>query len=230
MRLIDLTGKRFGKLVVIERAKDHVSSSGQHRVAWLCQCDCGNQKIIVGKELRYNNTKSCGCLAKSLSSKRLKTHGLTKHRTYSILTNMHERCCNKEDKRYKDYGGRGIKLCDEWNRDIVGSVNAIKNFYQWSLNNGYREDLSIDRINNDGNYKPSNCRWATQKEQQNNKRNNHILTYNNESLTMPQMARKYKINYEIFRRRIYRGWNIEKALFAPIIPANKKHLGDDFNA
>ena len=145
-KLNDLTGQRFGRLTVLERTE----------LKWLCKCDCGNKKIVAGGHLVSGDTKSCGCL-------RIK-HGMRNTRLYSIWHGMKERCYNTKHKFYKHYGGRGIKVCEEWKNDF-------QTFADWALSHGYADNLTIDRIDVNGNYEPSNCQWATNAEQQRNKRN-----------------------------------------------------------
>ena len=171
---IDLTGKRFGRLVVIERKEN----TKQGRARWLCKCDCGNTTIVSSDSLNSGHTSSCDCLRRERSSVALSRlassrtgeknpsykHGDTGSKLYYVWAEMIQRCSNPSHRRYEDWGGRGIKVCEEWRNDY----SAFKN---WAVSNGYKEGLSIDRINNDGNYEPTNCRWATSKEQNQNKRN-----------------------------------------------------------
>lgn len=191
MRFKDLTGNRYGKLTVVKR----VYKDGERKTHWLCKCDCGNETVVSSDNLKNGHTKSCGCLRVETSKVSLTTHGLSKTRLYKIYKGMKERTMKEYNKKYKNYGGRGIKICDEW-------LNDFKTFYEWAISNGYEEGLTIDRIDVNGNYEPSNCRWATIKEQQNNRRNNHNITYNGETHTMKQWAEKLGINYKTLERRI----------------------------
>lgn len=173
MKLIDLTGKKFNRLEVIERAEN----IGK-KVAWKCRCDCGNEIVATGSALKSGNTQSCGCLHKENHSK----HGMYKTRIYKTWGNMNARCYCKNSLRFDSYGGRGITVCDEWK-------NSFEAFYDWAMANGYADDLTIDRIDVNGNYEPENCRWVSNLEQQNNRRNNVLIEYGCESHTIAEWER-----------------------------------------
>ena len=158
-KINDLTGKKFGKLKVIE----YYGNNKYGKALWLCQCDCGKTKIIVGNSLLSKLTSSCGCFNKEMARNRKIKHNLSQGKLYKVWQGMKTRCYNKNFIYFKNYGGRGINICNEWKNDF-------SSFYNWAINNGYKENLTIDRINNDGNYEPSNCRWITRAEQNRNQR------------------------------------------------------------
>lgn len=196
----DLTGQRFGRLTVIRR----VQNNKYNEAMWLCRCDCGNEKTISGKCLRRkNNTSSCGCLQRERAKKSHVTHNMSKSRIFKIWTKIKTRCFNKNIANYKNYGGRGITICKEWKSDF-------KKFYNWAIKNGYSDNLSIDRIDVNGNYCPENCRWATSKEQARNTRKNHTITFKGETHCISEWAELIGINYGTLYYRIEQGWDFEK--------------------
>lgn len=208
-KINDLTGKKIFKLTVISRCDDYVSPKGKRLTRWLCKCDCGNEIKVTSVNLKKGHTKSCGCLKSIATIEKNKTHELSKTRVYHIWQDIKKRCYNKKSKCFKRYGGRGITMYKEW-------LENPKSFYDWSINNGYNENLSIDRINVNGNYEPSNCRWATLEEQANNKRTNRMIEYNGETHTMAEWAHLYNIKYKLLFSRLKKGWSIEKALLTKV--------------
>lgn len=172
---------------------------------WLFKCDCGNYREKNPWYVYSGKTKSCGCLALEIrKTTRRKTHGMSKTRIYHIWKGMRQRCNNPNTSYYYVYGGKGIKICDEW--------QSFENFYEWSMKNGYDDKLSIDRIDNDKDYSPDNCRWSTGLQQANNKSINHYETYNGETHTIAEWARLYDINLGTLSSRLQTGMSIENAL------------------
>ncbi len=161
-RFIDITGQRFGRLTVLV----HVGSNDQNRAMWKCRCDCGELHIVESYKIRSGHTKSCGCLheevKRSIRSLKLR-HGQCDQRLHRIWKAMKTRCTNPKSSGWKWYGARGISVCEQWRE-------SFEAFRDWALANGYSDDLSIDREDNDGNYEPGNCRWATRSVQNNNQR------------------------------------------------------------
>ena len=201
-KFIDLTGQKFGKLTVIKRAENN--NRGQTQ--WLCQCECGNKKIILGNNLKNGTTKSCGCIQKEHRLKGFnKTHGNTNTRLYRAWVHIKSRCYNIKVKDYKNYGGRGIIMCDEW-------LNDFMSFYNWAMANGYQDNLTIDRIDVNGNYEPNNCRWVDMKTQQNNRTNNNIICINGERKTLSNWLEYFNLRKDTYYRRIKAGWDTQKAL------------------
>ena len=212
--LINLTGQRFGRYTVIERAPDYVSPKGKRCVRWKCQCDCGTVKEVNGNALKTGNVVSCGCYAINERRERMTTHGATRNRKsthlYSVWDGMKERCYNRNKAYYHRYGGRGITMCDEWHY-------SFEAFQSWAYENGYREDLTIDRIDNDKGYCPENCRWVTIKEQSNNKENNHYLTFRGETKTLMQWSEATGFPFSTLSRRAshWKNATAEEILLTP---------------
>lgn len=204
-RVIDLKGRRFGRLTVIEEA----GRSKDRHVLWLCKCDCGNKCIVPSNSLKKGDTQSCGCLYKEQQKipKSIK-HGMSKSRIYQEWIDMRNRCVNKNVKCYHNYGGRGITVCEEW-RDFQA-------FYDWAMANGYTDDLTLDRIDNNGPYSPENCRWVTYKEQGNNTSRNHCITHKGKTQTISQWADELNMKYSTLYARLSSGWSIERALSEPL--------------
>ena len=193
----DMTGLKFGRLTVISRAENDRHGN----VMWNCKCDCGTDKIINGASLRRASVLSCGCLHKEIVKTKSKKHGLVKHRIYTIWYDMKARCYNAKNPHFNCYGGRGIKNCEEW----LNSENGFQNYAKWSFENGYKEDLTIDRIDNDANYEPNNCRWVTRKVQAQNKRNTMLLLYNGNLMTISEIAKITHKSWNTIKNQIEKG-------------------------
>lgn len=204
-RYEDLTGLKFGMLTVIKEYDQRI----QRKRAWICKCDCGNTYIAIGTRLTHGNVHSCGCLRYKKAAKSLTTHGKSHTRLYRIWTNMRNRCNLPTSTEYKRYGARGITVCDEWS-------DSFQTFYDWAMANGYRDDLTIDRIDVNGPYSPKNCRWATAHEQGRNTRRNRLLSFNGETHCITDWANITGIATALIGQRIDRlGWSVERALTEP---------------
>ena len=210
-KLIDLTGQRFGRLVVTRF--DHFERSGGigHKNAyWFCKCDCGNTKIVTSSSLRNGATRSCGCYRKEVASKNHFKGG--KSKLYNVLKMMLKRCNDPSCEFYHNYGGRGIKVCDEWSCGLDGYYN----FRKWAESNGYKDGLTIDRKDNNKGYSPNNCQWVDRKYQSNNKRNNTRVTIDGRTQTLTQWCEEYNVPYSRVRKRYMdMGWDIVDALTLP---------------
>lgn len=199
-------GSRFGRLVVIG---SYNKNDSRHKF-YKCLCDCGNIRIVQDSHLKTGNTKSCGCYRKEDASKKFTKHNKSADKLYGVWQTMKQRCYNKNNKSYNNYGGRGIIVYSEWK-------NEFMNFYNWAINNGYDSGLTLDRINVNGNYEPNNCRWVNQLNQQNNRRNNRFITYLGETKTLCQWSRVLNIPSFTLRKRLYDlNWSIEKAFNTPV--------------
>lgn len=202
-KFIDLTGQRFGRLRVIGFAQ----KTKDRQFMWKCKCDCGNEVNVRGYSLRSGNTQSCGCLQRETNVKLRQTHGQGHTRLYNVWSGMKQRCLLSTSSCYQYYGGRGIKVCEEWQR--------FEPFYQWAMANGYADNLTIDRIDVNGNYEPSNCRWITLKEQALNTRRNHYITFKSETKTLKEWADALGINHATLLERLERWESLEDALTIP---------------
>lgn len=205
MELKDLTGKKFGNLTVLYRDMN----PKYNRPYWVCLCDCGNIISVRGSHLVSDSTKSCGCLKHRC--KHGDSVGKQRTRLFGIYHNMVSRCIYPSTTEYHCYGGRGIRVCDEW-------LSSYESFKKWAIENGYNDDLTIDRINPDGNYEPSNCRWATVTEQQNNRRYNVRITLQGKTQTTMQWSRELGINYHTIIGRYNRGLPPEDILRKVVRP------------
>lgn len=190
---IDLTGMMFNRWTVLSEAHQVRSM-----VYWNCICECGVEKPVFGGDLKRGMSKSCGCLMRELLAKRVETHGLVGHKAYRSWIEMKSRCYNPKKTGFKDYGGRGIKVCDEW--------QTFEGFWQ-DMGDTWQAGLSIDRIETNGNYEPSNCKWSTAKEQGNNRRTNvMVMLPDGRSMTLTQAAEEYGVPRNTVYARIRYGW------------------------
>jgi hypothetical protein len=213
-KLKDLTGQRFGRYVVLSRSG--VGPKGM--ATWLCKCDCGTEKIMIGNTLRMGKVISCGCYFKEVAyqnGKSTKKHGQTRTPTYKSWQSMLERCYNKNVKYYNNYGGRGIEVCERWK-------TSYENFYEdMGLRPG--KEYSLDRIDVNKNYSPENCRWATNKEQSRNKRNTVYVEYEGQKMPIIEASEKSGIPYRILLGRLNKLEWAEKDIFALYTPRKKKN-------
>jgi hypothetical protein len=206
---MDLTGQRYGRLVVLEPIKKTPQKRRGFRKYWLCRCDCGNEKYVEHGHLRSGDTRSCGCLRREVSAARQRTHGYSHTRTHNIWQSMRQRCNNANAPAHSDYGGRGIQICDRW-------VNSFENFLA-DMGECPSDSHTIDRIDNNKGYSPENCRWATMKEQTRNTRRNRILEFDGKSLCLQEWAEITGLKRTTIAERINRGWTVEEALTTPIL-------------
>lgn len=209
----DLTGKRFGRLVCLRDAGRDQSRC----VLWHCKCDCGRVITVRSNSLLTGNTQSCGCLQREAARREAAsrtTHNACYTRVYRIWAHLKERCLNPNCKSYRRYGGRGIAVCDQW--------LEFEHFHRWAMANGYADNLTIDRIDNDGPYSPENCRWVGKVTQANNTCLNHVIHYRGERMTVAQAARRFKIPATRLYGRLQAGWTIERALSEPVDPRTMK--------
>lgn len=207
----DETGNRYTRLVVIERVP---TPPGRIGAFWRCRCDCGVEKVVLGQQLRAGNTQSCGCLLRENGRNNgygNRRHGMSGHhktKEYRAWVNMRQRCTNPRRKDFPQYGGRGITVCDRWNQSFDAFLA--------DMGCAPSPQHSLDRIDNNGAYEPCNCRWATDSEQRRNKRTNQLVTFDGRTQPMADWAHEYGVDYFAFRKRLVRGWSVERALTTPL--------------
>lgn len=203
-KLIDLTGKRFNNLTVIERS---VNAPGGIAM-WLCLCDCGNKKIVRGSNLKSGAVKSCGCAVHHPSYNR--THNMSKTKLYRKWWSMKRRCFDPSYPNYCSYGGRGIKVCDDWK-------NSFEKFYEWASRTRTDDSLTLERIDVNGDYCPENCTWVSREAQANNRRSNVLITYNGKTQNLTQWCNELGVDYKRVHNRMFKShWSFEKAVFTPV--------------
>ena len=219
----DRIGEIVGRLKIVGYGEDQVSSSGRRHTMWVCECSCGNIVSVRSDSLNGKHTLSCGCYHKervSAPKQNVKVkHGESRERIYNIWYLMRYRCSVKDAAAYKNYGGRGITVCDEWN----DSEDGYFRFKEWARQNGYNNSLTIERIDVNLGYSPENCRWIPMDEQNANKRNNHILSYNGETKTLSEWSRITGIPMKTLHRRISLGWDTTRALTQPLRKITASH-------
>lgn len=194
---VDITGERYGKLVAICATTERTKNGG---VIWLFKCDCGKSKCIPANSVKSGLVKSCGCITK--------THGMTGTRLFNIWVDMRQRCSNPNYPQFYLWGGKGVKVCQEWENDFQA-------FYNWAISNGYDDTLSIERKDGCGDYEPSNCKWATPKEQSRNTTGNRKITIDGETKLLCEWIEISPITTSTYYKRIKRGMTDKEALFTP---------------
>jgi len=204
MKKVDMVGKKFGRWLVIEEAEQKYGTGA----FYLCECSCGARKVVKGYHLRKGLSSSCGCYSREVASemrKNKKTHGLSNSRIYHIWVGMYGRCNDSKRPEYPRYGGRGIVICEDWKERA--------NFFNWALTNGYDDNLTLDRIDPNGNYEPTNCRWITSKEQANNRRNTRYVEYEGNTYTLSDFSNTFlSINKDTFYSRLSNGKTMEECM------------------
>jgi len=198
---IDLIGRSFGRLTVVA-----YSHTGSRRAYWKCVCECGSECVVLSSNLKSSHTTSCGCYQREFTALRSTTHGMKSYSEYNIWQGMIQRCNNIKNPDYLRYGGRSVAVCSEW--------SSFEQFYK-DMGPRPSKDHTLDRKDNNGNYCNENCRWATRKEQNNNRRSSKMLTYKGENRTLAQWAELQGIAYATLYRRLLTGWSVEDALSIP---------------
>lgn len=205
-RFVDKTGKRYGRLLVVSRSDDLIGNDGKRYVMWKCVCDCGNVTYVRSSNLGVNTT-SCGCFLKEVAGKQTIKHGIGHSRIYSIYNGMKQRCNNPKSKFYKNYGGRGVKVCDEWNKP-----DGLKSFHDWAIKNGYMDNLTIERKDVNGDYSPENCEWVPLSEQFKNTTRNVFVVYEGKRMIISDFSRVTGIDHRIVSRDLKNGLSIDEII------------------
>lgn len=200
MGLINLVGHRYGRLTVLRYSHTLKEASW-----WVCVCDCGNEKTIRSNSLRTNNTTSCGCLHKEKLVENSTKHGFSKERLYRTWIDIKSRCFSPNTGYYSEYGGRGITMCAEWREDFVA-------FREWAMSNGYRDDLTIERLDVDGGYAPHNCTWIPMSSQSINRRATRFVDFRDLTMTAIEFSKAFQINHHAVLRGINRGWTADRII------------------
>lgn len=209
-KFLDLTGLRYGRLRVVHRTESVRTKGGTLITMWHCICDCGKESNVSTRNLRSGHTVSCGCLgSRATIGKRSITHNKSNYGLYSVWSGIKRRCYNPHEEGYRKYGGRGISMCDDWKNDF-------QLFYEWAISHGYNKSLSIDRIDNNGNYCPENCRWATAKEQSYNRRNTIYLEFRGKTKNLWEWEQETGIPASRIDDRLRKGWSVARALTQPL--------------
>lgn len=201
-KIKDMTGKKFEHCQVIGFS----GLSNDNKATWECLCECGGVFVTTGKALRDGSSKSCGCLKTKIileASRKNRKHGETNNRLYNIWRGIKKRCYIPNDTSYKNYGAKGIKVCDEW-------LNSYEKFRDWAMSNGYEDNLTIDRIDSEGDYTPENCRWANWKQQGRNRSNNKRIMYKGKRMTFSEVAEKIGISRELLYYRYNHGVKLDE--------------------
>lgn len=203
-RKINIVGQRFGLLSVVKEADRVIKDGKMITRQWECLCDCGVTVVVRQMALITGNTNSCGCAKRQRFRLLVTKHGQSKHPSYGTWKRMIQRCHNPNNPNYKDYGARGIVVCDRWRHSFPAFLSDTGHLYQ--------PGLTIERINNDGNYEPDNVRWATRTEQANNQRSNHLISMDEHVQTISQWAHEYGVSPRLVYKRLRRGWSLKKSL------------------
>lgn len=201
----DITGQTFGRLTVVSRAENNKRG----KAMWTCQCSCGQEVTVLGRDLRSGHTKSCGCYKMEKIMAKTETHAMSHTDIYFIWSSMKQRCGNSKHPEFENYGGRGIEVCQEW-RD------NFEPFLEWALSNGYQKGLNLGRKNINGNYEPSNCTFVTNQELVRNRTVSRYITYNGKTQTLLEWANETGLRYGTLLWRIRTGWPVDCALFEPV--------------